>query len=59
MDTISTFMDTTEQVRARANSAPSSCWCGQDLEYVRCGYCPRCGSTSAGILESLQTRFVG
>ena len=59
MDAISTVMDTTEQARAHVSRAPSSCWCGQDLEYVRCGYCPRCGSTFAGALESLQIRLAG
>ncbi len=59
MNTISTIMDTTGQARARVNNATSVCWCGQDLEHARCGYCPRCGSAYAVRIDSLQSRLAG
>ena len=42
MDRISTISDTT-QVRPPAGTT-EVCWCGQDLDHVRGGHCPRCGT---------------
>ena len=55
MDTSSTIMDTTGQVRARASGVPPVCWCGQDLEYVRHTHCPRCGTARARRFDSTRT----
>ena len=47
MDTSTTILNTTGQVRTRATGAPQVCWCGQDLEYVHHTHCPRCGTARA------------
>ena len=54
MDTSSTIMDTTGQVRARASGVPPVCWCGQDLEYVQHTHCPRCGTARARRFDSMR-----
>ena len=59
MNTISTIMHITAQARARVSDAPSVCWCGQDLECVRCDYCPRWGSAHVVRYDSRQTRLAG
>ena len=33
----------------RSNRIAPQCWCGQDLEYVHAGHCPRCGTARAAI----------
>jgi len=46
MDGISTISDTT-QVRPPAGDTIDVCWCGQDMDLVRGGHCPRCGTARA------------
>ena len=38
--------DTTSHARSRVDCLPRACWCGQELEYGRSSFCPRCGSAS-------------
>jgi hypothetical protein len=38
-----TTAPTTAQASARHAQHRTACWCGQDLEHVRSGSCPRCG----------------
>lgn len=37
----------------QSNLIPPHCWCGQDLEYVYRGHCPRCGIARADVLPPL------
>ena len=54
MDTSSTIMDTTGQVRGRGSGVSPVCWCGQDLEYVQHTHCPRCGTARARRFDSMR-----
>ncbi len=38
---------------SRFDVIPAHCWCGQDLEYVHGGHCPRCGTARAATLPQL------
>ena len=53
MNTI-TLTPSTHATRAiQSNLIPPHCWCGQDLEYLRGGHCPRCGTAQAVVLPPL------
>ena len=54
MDTSSTIMNTSGQVRAPASGVSPVCWCGQDLEYVQHTHCPRCGTARARRFDSMR-----
>jgi hypothetical protein len=51
MDRISTISDTT-RVRPPADTTTDVCWCGQDMDHVPGGHCPRCGTARAAHVDA-------
>ena len=53
MNTIPLTPSTHSTGDGRFDLMPPHCWCGQDLEYVHGGHCPRCGTARAATLPPL------
>jgi hypothetical protein len=50
MSTITLTPSTRSTQPIQSNLIPPHCWCGQDLEYLHGGNCPRRGTTRAAAL---------
>jgi hypothetical protein len=53
MNTITLTPSTHPNGGHRSSRIAPHCWCGQDLEYVHAGHCPRCGTARAPLLPPL------
>jgi hypothetical protein len=61
MDKITTIANTTISDTTRVcptrDEAAGVCWCGQDMDCVRGGHCPRCGTARATWCEAALPRL--
>ena len=48
MQTIHAAEAIPQSLLSRHGDIAPTCWCGQDLEYVRRVHCPRCGRAAYG-----------
>lgn len=53
MNTMTLTPNSHSTLSVRSSLIPPRCWCGQDLEYVHGGHCPRCGTARAAALPPL------
>ena len=58
MSTILMAPHTIQLTRAnRWDVVAPRCWCGQDLEYVKGGHCPRCCITAGPWVDPVQAQL--